>query len=1039
MKKITVILMVALLTQPYLDAEDSFNDFRTRSELIEPFSEKDFALGQELIQVIREEAKNRKPMFDRPQLFARSQPYRSGRLYYCSYSWTDRPLFASRQLWEPSNSDYKSSSFRKTLDLFQQYQLDGYASFVWPYNRMSKVLFDTAAAMQMDPDHFKMMFSIPFLSSNDRNIDDGTLNLILNSPYSFRWQSANVLASYVTDRDSPEKVLELVQNLEKRSDGKKILLVAQIHGYKIYQGWKGKKFAHPYDVYVEKGAVPASLLLHELDYVSKYLRASSGLDFGAIYYTSDLKVDADYYNNYAIPLYCAAIAQDEFNGKRFLANRFEVGYTSFHGSQTLSRDGTKTLRHFLEMGIKNNLDILIGTEWDELNEDTNIEPMVAKPMASQRIIKYYMSRLKKTVPTPNPGDDLSLPNLIISQRRQLPYGKTLDIELLNVPDSDQKQTYSVILELLDQNEKVVFQSEPISFKRTELKDHTINLPSENFAFCQLLQPRLKLDYAQQKTEICEGLPFTVMRTTACWDHTYFNTPLRNLLRATSSRIEFRETGKVLAPGVKELSLECSLQFNEKINAVEVVQDSHEIYAFDPQNEYLQNDQERRLYTLSISYVYDPIHVKITRRMINAPSTLTFNTPEDPMNKSFPNPTRKVEPVSAFSADDDKEFRVSAWVGRTLISVRKGEVGEAVIQVSGVRTRGPNKGQKFQWEIPLVELGEYGVKSKVFEDGLCLALETQYRPTILPLPVDNDQVSFKTLLAADQPNGILAVRAVSENGKVFWSKGYNVNKQLSSDTVQIQVYSEEKGYVHVTVAKNRVPEIKYDFTPNQGNILVTEAGREYYGHAGSYLSTAIAFEGLINSQYSIPACYKKYYKPDGINKSAPVWEKQEDETWALHFDGNHGNFLALPNTAVPHRAGFTMTFDLKPEIITNEQIIFAQYGVYHTGFRLSVINGKFKIEFKRWTPFDRKTRISLQEFISHVPIFAGKWQKVIFKYDEEKVTICANNQTESFPCSGISQWLTISSFGGTGRLGSEGETLYYNGLLRGLEIKHTASD
>jgi hypothetical protein len=309
---------------------------------------------------------------------------------------------------------------------------------------------------------------------------------------------------------------------------------------------------------------------------------------------------------------------------------------------------------------------------------------------------------------------------------------------------------------------------------------------------------------------------------------------------------------------------------------------------------------------------------------------------------------------------------------------------------------------------------------------------------VPLPLNCDDVKFKTVLAADEPNGILAVRAVSNNGKVYWSKGFAVNNKVSADKLPIQVYSEDRGPLSLKVAKNRVPDIKYEFTPRYGNIIATDAGREFYAHAGSFLSTAIAFKGLINSRFSIPQCYYKYQKPDGINKSAPIWEKQPDGKWALRFDGKYGNFLALPNTAVPHRAGFTMTFDLKPEVLKPEQIIFAQYGVYLTGFRLSVVDGKFKIEFKRWTPFDKTSRISEIEFKSKVPLYAGKWQKVVFKYDEKQVTVSANGKTESFPCQGISQWLTISSFGGSGRLGKNKEPLYYNGLLRSLEIKHTAS-
>ncbi len=1019
--------------------EKSFPEFRQKAAQIKPLSPEDFAFGKQLLEAIRKQAKRRIPVYGRPLLFARSQPYRSGRLYYCRYSWTDRPLFASRMLWEPGKYDYKDISFRKTLEILNSYGLDGYSSFVFSFGRTMSKIYKAAADLKLDPEKFHILLGIVPAVGDYKKIDNGSLKLFFNSPYSLRFKDENVAASYVTDRQSPQTLAEYTNKLENRAGGKKVMLIAQIHGFNIRKGWRGKELHDPYELYIKHGAIPATLLLHHIDYLSKYLRVSGGLDMGAIYNTSALKVNADYYNNIAIPLYAAAIAQDEFNGKKILCNRFEVGYTSFHGSQTISRDGTKTLRHYLDIGIRNNLDIMIGTEWDELNEDTNLEPMVAKPMASQRIVKYYMSKLRKQAPTPNPGDDLSLPNMIISQRRQLLYGWTMDVELLNVPDTDKGRDYSVALELLDQKDRIVFKSKPVKFNTAILKDHTFKLPSEQFASCQLLQPRLTIDYNRKKRVISEGLPFTVMRTTACWDHTYFNTPLRNILFVEAGNVSFKETGKILAPGVKQIALDASLKFKDKLNTVEVVQDSHEIYACDPQDEYLRNDPERRLYKLSSSYINNParISVKIKTRISNAPSALTFTPQLDSVNKRFENPTVKAKAVKAFSDQVDKPVRVSAWINDDFISIKNQDIDKAIITVTGVRASGQNKGKEFKWDIPLKELGEYGVKSKVFDDGLILALQTQYRPTIVPLPLNRSKVDFKTMLAADEPNGILAVRAVSENGKVYWSKGFAVNDKVSSVKIPVQVYSEDKGVVVLEVAKNRVPDIKYQFTPRYGNILATDAGREFYAHAGGYLATAIAFNGLINARYSIPQCYYKYNTPGGINKSAPTWEKQPDGKWALRFDGKYGNFLALPNTAVPHRSGFIMTFELKPEIIKPEQIIFAQYGIYLTGFRLSVVNGTFNIEFNRWTPFDKKTRISTVNFKSRVPLVAGKWQKVIFKYDERKVSICANGKTESFPCTGVSRWLTISSFGGSGRLGAKKQPLYYQGLLRSLEIKHTA--
>ena len=53
----------------------------------------------------------------------------------------------------------------------------------------------------------------------------------------------------------------------------------------------------------------------------------------------------------------------------------------------------KTLRGYLELGEKHKIDMLCTFEWDETNENTNIEPTVAKPMANARILKYYQNKL----------------------------------------------------------------------------------------------------------------------------------------------------------------------------------------------------------------------------------------------------------------------------------------------------------------------------------------------------------------------------------------------------------------------------------------------------------------------------------------------------------------------------------------------------------------------------------------------------------------------------------------------------------------------
>ena len=147
-----------------------------------------------------------------------------------------------------------------------------------------KILYDTAAKLKLNPNEFHIMLSATPTIKPYSTVDDGTLGLIINNPYSFRLNGESVMASYVTDFKMPEEVAEYVKKLEKRAGGKKIMLISQVTGRYIWK-WM-KNYEHPLDTYVKKKSVPAIVLLHYLDYISRYLRVSGGVEIADIYNTS---------------------------------------------------------------------------------------------------------------------------------------------------------------------------------------------------------------------------------------------------------------------------------------------------------------------------------------------------------------------------------------------------------------------------------------------------------------------------------------------------------------------------------------------------------------------------------------------------------------------------------------------------------------------------------------------------------------------------------------------------------------------------------
>jgi hypothetical protein len=1016
------------------------------------YTSEDYAAGKALLVTLQEKAKTRQSVLKRPHVFIRSQTKYSGRMYQNTYFWHDRPLFASRMLWDEGALDYKQTSFARNLELYKSYGLDGFATFAWTgeYERTFKVLHETAAALKLDPKQFQFMLEA-WPDPKALDIEPGTFDLMMQNPYSFRINGKTVISSYVVDNLTPAQITDAMKPLRERS-GDKVLFLPMIYFIHLKdEAGNALGMEEVWELYRQhEGTIPASVLRPMQEYLRSYARTCDGLYLGPLRPKLDRTFDQEFSAKVLYPLFKSVLAEPEFNGKKILAASTEVGYTSYHAVQSLSRDGTKTLRRTFDLAAEFKPDVLIGAEWDELNEDTGFQPLVAKPMSTQRIIKYYTSRWKGQPPTPNPGDDLSLPNLIVSQRRQLLPGVTFQVELLNVPDTAQGQPYRVRLELLDENDKVLFSSVPQDFNTAQLKDKTFDFSSEQFKDARALRSRLTINHRGQRKVLAEGLPFTVMRATTEWDQTWYCTPVRNVLQLGPGSVTFDPRVQTIAPGATAVNVSAQIQAPEKLAIVEGVQDSKEIFAYDTQDEYLQADPNRRLVNLFWNYVGTPpqIYVSFTAKIEGAPSAMTFAHPIHTAKNGQPMPVynQKAAASPAFTDNflswqqNQCYSAADYWKRGRLISLTTEDMAWAVLTVEGTRTDGPHKDEKFSWSIPLKELGEYGVISKVFDDGLMFAVQTQYRPSEMPLPIASSALNFKRRIVADDPNGVLALRAVSENGKVFWSKPFALNSPASGKMIPVQVYSStaKKG-VTIQMPESRVPNIKYDFTPRWGNILHTSAGRAFYGHAGGSFGTATDFWGLESLEFGTPFDMYSNNIFKGADKPAPTWTQIEDGKWALSFDGERGNFIALPNIAMPLRTGFTVSFEVKPRRVKAEHVLFANEAYSFGTVNLSVKDGKFQLYYTRRTP-DRPelNSWSRQEFKTNIPLHADQWQKVVLTYDESRLTLSANGQTESFPFEGIGLYLQQSVFGGRGDRTPEGVIPFYDGLLRSLEIKHTGS-
>lgn len=994
MKKLLPLLLGAVFFPEAVLAERPFQQIRDELKRILRKSEADYRLGDRLLEEMRKLAASRKPAFPEPKFVVESQIFRSAKLWYSEKHWRDRALAVNRRYYE--GSTFSDQSFAVSYRIMQEYGLDGVNFFL--DNTTQDRFYRAAAKAGVDPEKFKIIPTMmPIGFAGSKMPPKPYLVTAANSAYTMRFKGRPLLMGYENDRKTPEANKKFLDELEKVC-GKRFAFIIPVAGPGIQ--------VYPDIYFSTKKRVPASILLRFFDHLLDHLEAAEGIEYGSYAGQYDRRLFYDYYDQVLFPLFGAACAAGDFNGNKIFAMKVIQGYTNCNGSQNVDADGTKTLRGMLELCKKHKVDLVCGFEWDENNENTNIEPTVSKPMAHQRIMRYWIDRERGRAPAPRPGDDLSRPNLVVSAKRQLHCGQEYELELLNVPDGT-KGTYTAVVRLFDNSGNAVYTSEKLTFDAEKLYDRTLAVPTENFKTSLFLQPEIEIVFKGVKKN-WSGLPPTVLRGTASIDYTWFSTPLRNLLEAEKPRVTFTEASPVSCGGIRKTDAEVKVGFSEPVSAAEILQNSQVIYAFDPVNEYRQNAPGKKLFRLSFRVING--YLPITYQVI-CPGARTFRTG----NASAP--------AVMVDTGNERKYVEGRSCHDELIIIDKDKAADAVLTVRGRRTGGELKGQPFEWRVKLADVAKYGVCSIVFPDSLQLALEDSPKPHRLPLELGLEKIAFATRLTPELPDGVLALRVVSGSGKVWWSRAYAL--PASGREVPVQTASDRRGWLKFKLPSSRVPDFSYDFSrPETGSILRSAAGRDFYANAGGFVSLATGFEGLIHG-FTVPVKY-------GGRGTAPEWVTTPGGR-ALKFDGKTTRGLFLPNAAIPQRSGFAVTFDLEIADAARPQILFEQIGAssYLNGFQLLVSNGKLKAVFHRHTPWKPWTRDDYSTFASKLELRSGKRQKVAIRYDGSRLTLAVDGREESFAEEGIAYWLTVSAFGGR-------DKQRFAGLLYGISIRHSGA-
>ncbi len=939
------------------------------------------------IQKMTKQGAKRRRVAERTYVFVRSQlKYNLGRNYL--HWWIDRPLFSDRSLRGSHGQVYqvKPKSFLKDIEIVKLYGMDGLGALTCNSGQMINFQLACDVADKSKVKNFLLMPE--FYGADLEKYYEGALKRALESDHAFKVKGKVVVGSYVATAWPPAKWTAFISKM-KQKYGDKFIFIADIRaGMPV-----GK---------VQDGSITLDEIKADQQRIRDYLDVSDGVMFaGANHvrlYGSDNSygdpVNVAYLRDYLVPLFKSVLAEDKYKDK-LLGLSAAVAYINHFGGACKRQSGTKTLRETFATAMNAEPDFIESPEWNEFNENTCFQPTLTRSLSSQRIIRYYCRKMRKLVPDSNPGDNTAIPNLIYSCRRTAILGEKVNIELLNVPDSDLAEKYTVELALKDGSGKIVKKFPPVAFAIRDMKDHTFAIDTAEFAAAQVLVPEIKVtDYKKHNMTFADGLPF--LRLSPSWNIDYLevNQPLRDL-----AQLKCGFSGKVTGNLIKFTG---NVDAKDKIMSVEIVKDGSEVWADDPLREF--KNGEYAVFQMTVS---NPAPSRLRGKLLfhGVSDFYCRSAGNDNMGQSSAEP----DDPNLIPGKNDVTMNIyTCPAPRFLfICVPIRELDRAELEM---------KANHGNFKLKLKDIMANKVWAKSFKGRFFVRIEPFDKLPDLPMPLKVNQVKFACGLKNTGSFPVYSLRVVTASGKTYRGTPFLPEKYSQAKEVPFRIFSEMQNKpVIVKIPEKAIPDLKYDFNPKYGDMILAAGAPEWSGELGG---------GFLYGQ--------PFNRGAGISKKvtdgAPDKVKTQ-EGWVLDFDGK-GNYLTFPQETLPRRA-FTIDFDIKPAS-DKDMVLLRCY--FHRTMAFSLIIRKGKL-FGAFLP-KNSPAIYFETGLQVVP---EKWSHIKVVNQLDKFIFSVNGKSESFPVTGRPEYYGSLGFGGPAARGAgvPPGTRLFKGLLKNLRIRHAS--
>ena len=709
----------------------------------------------------------------------------------------------------------------------------------------------------------------------------------------------------------------------------------------------------------------------------------------------------DLYDKYLLPVLQEEFAKPEHKDKLVLLFP-RHGYTNHLRGVVHYECGTEALRTYLGGGAKLAPDILMLFEWNEANENTHFQPTVANGRSIERMLHYAKSCYEDRDPEPRPGDDVTVPNMILSIPQVTRPGETLHAELLNLPDTVKSSKITAVLSLFDGKGNKIADLPAENFDRKEFKVITWAFPSEQFAAYQAVNYQLTLT-ENGKTTVYRNFDVTRIAPTVNLRYKFTRMALREMLKPEKSDFDV----KLNADGT--YSVKADFVSPEELASLEVIDCHSEMYAVDRSKEFEDRVFIRGFYSALASNVNIPGWYSMPGINDWKIRAIQFNY------ENFNSGLRIGERQRV-------KHRFTCYGrGNFIISFPKSELA-----------KNPVLHMNYQG-MPEVTVNIKDVLEKgktAVSVGGNIRFEF-HRPDKLvdhPVHINAKQASIDTVIHPVEKFPVVQLRAVSKSGKIYRSPAI-VLKDAGKEQETMRIWSEtELKPVTISIAKSRIPDIRMKFDPELGL---------FAGHTDAPVWEIALGGGTAGGQPfcepPLPVMVKQKLFPEKFSDNFPEW-KQDNGQWILDFDGE-ADYMIFSQDLIPRGVPFIVEFEIRRATGGNDVLLRTgcQSWRNNCGLDLMIENGKLKGFYNQH--FHRYTSV----FATGLDVPVGKWTKIRIIKNVDKITFEVDGKSESFDYTGRGSFFCMTVFGGTPYPDKKGKypqnLQFFKGQMRSFSVRH----